>query len=649
MAAENQVLHADIVAEDAASAELRKVKAELDQMKNASRQLNHELHETGLSFALLAERTEMFRDHFGELGAVVGETGERFAELSPALEIFGAAASTVGLIDLTREAAEARTQLSAMAEEIGISTEALEGLRLAARETDVPVEAMQTGMVKLQRSMVDAASGKNKTAGEIFGRMGIGLRDAHGHMRNVNDVLPLVAESLRRTEDTTLRNAVAMQLFGRSGAELIPFLKLGRDGMERLSQVSEGLSAHYSAKNAKDVEEYKNSWVELDASLTGLKDTITADLAPVLTPIVHEMRDWIAANKEWLGSSIRDDVKELGADLKQVDFKEIQEDLREVKRATTWVADLAGGWHRVFEAMALIAAVRLAWGLTRPIRQIGVLLFDVGKLSYKLNHDLVGAWRNVGKSAAEAAAAEEVAASVGVGGLKKGAGIAGKAAAAEGEAVAEGAASKAAARGVSRVGGAALEGLTGLAGLALGGGELAALGGIGYTLFDQLPVWLNELMTSFGPTHAALSNGGRGGAAHVADPNHDASRHYGRGWTANAYIPPGGAASGIVPPASAPAAFDIPVPVAPPSLPKIDLPPKIEVGGAFQNPRETSEAGGAKESDAERPSAEIDGAVTVNVRFENAPDGMTATMETTGNARAGTIDRGQNNPVGGGF
>ncbi|MCQ8279924.1 phage tail tape measure protein [Acetobacteraceae bacterium KSS8] len=672
MAAENQVLHADIVAEDHASAELRKVKAELDAMRHKLHEVNHEAHEAGLSFALLAERSEVLRDHFGEVGEIFGETNERLSDMIPAFELLGAAMSVGALVDLTREAAEARTQMSAMAEEIGITTEALEGLRLAARETDVPIESMQTGMVKLQRVMVDAASGKNKQAAEIFARMGISLRDSHGHMRNVNDVLPLVAESLKRTEDTTLRNAVAMQLFGRSGAELIPFLKLGKEGLERLSQTSERLSAHFSREDTENVEAYKNSWIELDAAFEGLKDTITADLAPILTPIVDDMRDWISANRDWLGNSIKDDVHALVADVRELHLGTFIHDLEELKKYADPVAKMAGGWHRIAEAVVVIAAARFAWSVTAPVRALAVIAKDVGLLAIKINKDLVGAWRASGVAATEAAEATEAATLVGGG---KAAGAAGKTAAktaaVEGEEAAEvalkSAGSKAflrglVAEGLAGAGGMALEGAAGLAGLALGGAELAAVGGIIYGLL-HLPKWLNDLATSFGPTHPALSNAGRGGAAHVADPAHDGSRHYGRGWTQNAYIAPpaaSAAAASSMPSTAAetaaasvpaPVSFDIRVPAPLPPLPKLDIPKKIELHGpdSIEAPDDDAAAGASPGERSMMDPARSE--ITVKIQFANAPPGTTATMEVTGAARAGSIDfeydYGQNYPHGG--
>ena len=650
MAVETQVLHADIVAEDHATAELRKVKAELDEMKRSSGMLSHELHETGISFAFLAERTEVFRDHFGELGRSIGETTASFGELAPALEVFGAAASVAGLLDLTREAAEARTQLAAMATTIGVTVPELEGLRLAARETDVPIDSMQTGFVRLQRAMTDAAGGKNKEVAEIFARMGISLRDAHGHLRNVGDVVPLVSESLRRTEDTTLRNAVAMKLFGRAGAELIPFLNLGRDGLDRIAAVSERLSAHFSSEDTENVEAYKNSWIELDASFQGLKDTITADLAPVLTPIVDSIRDWAAANRDWLGSSIRHDVEELRDDVAEIDFKAILADLHAVKDATTWVADLAGGWHRVFEAMVLIAGVRLLWGLSAPIRQLTTVTLEAGRLAYRLNHDVAGAWRNVGSAAAEAGAAEEVAANVGGHGLPRRAGLAG-AAAREGEEAAEGALKGAAsktflrglvAEGLASAGGFALEGAAGLAGLALGGGEIAALGGIVYGLL-HLPHWLDDLVHSInGPSVPNGVTNSRGLGNHVADPRHAGGgnvrghHEYSIADDVRAQMPTPEQLGFIDAPI-----FNISLPPL-----KIGREPRepakqIEIDQDHDQTVDPGESG-----DAEVRRAEP-GAATLNIVFANAPEGLTATLQTTGTLKAGTIDYGTNKPAGG--
>ena len=626
-----EVLHADIVAEDDASAQFRKVRDELERLRQSLHHVNHEVHEEAVGFAFLAERFEPFGEHLGELRERSFELGEGLSEILPMLEVFGAFASIGGLVEMTHETAEARTQLSAMAETLGVTTERLEGYRLAARETDVPVEDMQNGLIKLQRAMAEGASGKNKAVVEIFGRMGVALRDAHGQLRPVSEVLPLIAESLSQTTNSTLKTNVAVDLFGKSGAKLIPMLNLGRAGIEKLQQVSEHLSAHLTGEQKEGIEKYKNSWIELDAAFDGLKDTITSDLAPVLTPIVEQIRDWTAANKDWIGATIHDDLVELKQDLQNIHLRHILDDVREAAGYANGIAKLAGGWTHVLEALTALAAIKLVMSVAGPVIELGKLVGAVGTLSWELNHKLVGAWRHVGKAAEGAGLKETAAASIGggAGGLL---GKGEKAVAKEGEELAahevEGEAKKGVLRTLaSEAGGFGLKtagkAAVAVGGLAIGGLEIAGLTAV-YEAWEHRR-GLMQLLEKLPPNVGAL------GPVDLSDVG----------------PPP-------APPPSVP---------RPPTADQTDVPlvrPKPltwskpaaatdddEGDDADGDPAISTSSGGKRAAAAASAAPGSLGSALLNIRFENAPSGLVATLTPSGNIAAGWIDYGTNKPAGG--
>lgn len=424
-----EVLHAEIRAEATGGETIDRVRRETEKLEHELAKLHHEEHEGAGALARFAEamafageRSEGLRDHAFELRAALGESGETVGELVPMLGALGAAASVTGLVDMARETAEARTQLNAMAETLGTSVAQLQAYRLGAQETDVPIEAMQAGILKLDRAMANAASGKAKDVASIFQHMGISLYDAHHHLRSTDQVLPLIAESLAHTEDATLRNAVAMQLFGRGGAELIPFLKLGRQGLEDLAHASQRLNATYSSEDNENVEAFKNSWIELDTAVGGLKDTITADLAPILTPVIHQMTDWIAANRTWIGQDIAEKFDEVSTALKSVDWARVAHDAEAVGHVLGEGARLVGGWDRLAEIIVGLALLKFAWSAAQPLIEMGKIGVEATKLGVLLTRELAEKWGLVGKAAGEAAAAEEAAAHVAVPGAKAAAG-----------------------------------------------------------------------------------------------------------------------------------------------------------------------------------------------------------------------------------
>jgi hypothetical protein len=65
-----------------------------------------------------------------------------------------------------------------------------------------------------------------------------------------------VAEKFSRMQDSTTKTALAIQIFGKGGAALIPFLNEGKEGLERLRQVSDDLGLTWQQKDITAAKEF---------------------------------------------------------------------------------------------------------------------------------------------------------------------------------------------------------------------------------------------------------------------------------------------------------------------------------------------------------------------------------------------------------
>lgn len=179
MAADIKIL---IAAQDSASAVLAKVKANLDGMRNSS-----------------------------------GLTAAAMGALSGALSV-GALAATV------KAAADSADALNDMAERTGVAGAALSELDYAAKMNGTTLESVETALKKVSVKATEAATG-NKQAAAMFDALGISVKDAAGGLKSSDTLLQDVADVLNQVEDRTLRTALAVEVFGKSGAELIPLME----------------------------------------------------------------------------------------------------------------------------------------------------------------------------------------------------------------------------------------------------------------------------------------------------------------------------------------------------------------------------------------------------------------------------------------
>jgi hypothetical protein len=179
--------------------------------------------------------------------------------------------------------------MSKAAQKVGVTTEALSRLNYAADYSDVSLEQLTGGLQKLTKNMADVASGQGATAAVALQALGISATDSTGKLREADAVFLDVADRFSRMEDGSTKTALAIQLFGRSGAELIPLLNEGADGLQRFADESDRTGNTITTKTGKAAEEFNDTLTRLQKALQGAVNKITEAALPAL----QSMADWI--------------------------------------------------------------------------------------------------------------------------------------------------------------------------------------------------------------------------------------------------------------------------------------------------------------------------------------------------------------------
>ncbi|MCL4743595.1 MAG: hypothetical protein KJZ54_15480, partial [Phycisphaerales bacterium] len=163
-----------------------------------------------------------------------------------------AAIGTAGLAPLAasvRSFASAGDVLDKMSQRTGISVEALSELGFAAEQSGADLQTLEKGVRTLQRSINDAERGLS-TATDAFSDLGLTAEQLRG--LTPEEQFKLVAEALSRIEDPSKRAALAMQLLGRAGTQLLPLMQNGVRGIEELQEQARSLGLTVSTETAKD-------------------------------------------------------------------------------------------------------------------------------------------------------------------------------------------------------------------------------------------------------------------------------------------------------------------------------------------------------------------------------------------------------------
>ena len=193
-----------------------------------------------------------------------------------------AAFSVAAIVEFTRRAISNAEEVGKMAQRTGIATETLSELTYAAKLADVDTATLEFGLKSLNRQIAEAANG-NKGAAATFESLGVAVKNSDGSLRSTDAILIEVAEKFRGFKDDANKTALAIELFGRSGQFMIPFLNQGAAGINQLRQEARQFGMVISNEASKSAEDFIDNITRLRAILEGLFNTFAQQILPILT------------------------------------------------------------------------------------------------------------------------------------------------------------------------------------------------------------------------------------------------------------------------------------------------------------------------------------------------------------------------------
>lgn len=135
---------------------------------------------------------------------------------------------------------EYASSLGEVAQQLGVTTDALQEYRYAATQVGLSAEEMDQALSQLTRRAGEAASG-TKAQAEAFEKLGISVKDANGALVPTGELIPMIADAISRIEDPAARAAIEMDLFGRAGQKLEPLLAGGSAAVNQLRDAAHEL------------------------------------------------------------------------------------------------------------------------------------------------------------------------------------------------------------------------------------------------------------------------------------------------------------------------------------------------------------------------------------------------------------------------
>ena len=269
----------------------RRVSREIIEAESKLKTFNAELRKVGQ--VNLRAMSEQFKDVGNKLTAA----GQAMQGLSMAA---AAVAASIGAV--TVKSAKWADDMNTMSKVYHIGTGELQKYSAAAELVDVDVETIAKSHTKLEKSMASAAKGTGANA-DAFAKLGIDVTNADGSLREGDAVWQETIAALGLMTNETERDALAMQLMGKSAAELNPLIE---DGGETYANLAETLTKYdldfIDQDTINKANQFNDSLDTIKAVGMVAFQQLGTTLAAYLAPAMEKVVDLVGRIASWFGN-----------------------------------------------------------------------------------------------------------------------------------------------------------------------------------------------------------------------------------------------------------------------------------------------------------------------------------------------------------
>lgn len=231
--------------------------------------------------------------------AGIDSAKKNFKELSEsALNLKGVFAGALGAISAGAIASSFKSVLDGadsmgkLSQATGVAVEQLSGLNYAAKLSDVDTNTLGNSLKKLAKNAVDTANGTGE-AKDAFAALGISVKDSSGKMRGTGELFGQLSDKFAGLEDGTEKTALAMQVFGKSGAQLIPLLNEGSAGLARASKEAELFGLIISEELSDNAQALNDNLTRLSSAVQGSMIQAFSATVPVVGELSEMMVEFV--------------------------------------------------------------------------------------------------------------------------------------------------------------------------------------------------------------------------------------------------------------------------------------------------------------------------------------------------------------------
>lgn len=290
---------------DALTREIVEAEGAVRKATSAQEAFQKELEETARAEKEAAEAAEYAASKQGQLEQKakeisasldgVSSKAQMVADKTKALSA-AAAGIVVAIGSAAVKSAAWADDLNTLSKQTGLTTEDLQKMQYASELVDVSVDDIAGSMSKMRRAM--ATDGKQ----DVFAQLGVSVRDGTGALRDSSTVFYEVLDRLGKVGNETERDALAMEIFGRSADQLAGIIDDGGASLKALGEEAENLGLILDQDTLDAMNRVNDSLDRLKAQAQGQFAKAGAAALEALTPAIEGIVTALSKVLEFIGN-----------------------------------------------------------------------------------------------------------------------------------------------------------------------------------------------------------------------------------------------------------------------------------------------------------------------------------------------------------
>lgn len=237
----------------------------------------------------------------------VSMLNQALGDMKGLLPALGIATAVRGMASMGKQALDTADGMGKLSQKTGLTAETISVFSFGARTADVEAEALNKSLVKFARTMDDVDQGGKDSGAAVKTLFG---SDKALAGLSMDERLKKVVDALGQMEPGARKTALAVQFFGKAGADMIPLLDDMAGKYDEVKGKAEAFGLVVSSDLAAAAQKANDSMTDLESAASGAAVQFMTGLAPALGDIATGL-----LNSHDQANGLGDGIKTLGQGL----------------------------------------------------------------------------------------------------------------------------------------------------------------------------------------------------------------------------------------------------------------------------------------------------------------------------------------------